>query len=166
LANRRGANPVLEPSAVSAHPVTGKPVEAPKGLKLVATKALTAAIAAPPAKKASTDIAARMKEVARKVMVATAYDIAEHVSSSYGFFADDSQWNWLSALFGKTGAKQIPFAGYYTGYDRISHGLYLEYGDPVSLSTKKAGIAFHWRIQPVINVAPDGRSAPCIPTII
>jgi len=147
------------PAFVSTHPVTGKPVTAPKGLKLVATKALTAAVAAPPAKKASVDTSARMKDAARKVMVAKAYDAAEHVSSSYGFFADDSQWNWLSELFGKTGTKQIPFAGYYTGYDRISHALFLEYGDPVTLSTKKASIAFHWRIQPVINVAPDGRSA-------
>ena len=147
------------PAFVEVHPVTGKPVTAPQGLKLVATKPITGAITATPAKKTSSDNAARMKEVARKVMVATAYDAAEHVSSSYGFFADDSQWNWLSELFGKTGTKQIPFAGYYTGYDRISHGLFLEYGDPVSLSSKKASIAFHWRIQPVINVAPDGRSA-------
>jgi hypothetical protein len=147
------------PAFVSAHPVTGKPVAAPKGSKLVATKALTAAVVAPPAKKASTDTDARMKDAARKVMVAVAYDAAEHVSSAYGFFADDSQWNWLSELFGKTGTKQIPFAGYYTGYDRISHGLFLEYGDPVALDTKKASIAFHWRIQPVITVAPDGRSA-------
>jgi hypothetical protein len=147
------------PSFVSTHPVTGKSVAAPKGMRLVATKALTGAIAAPPEKKVSTDTSARMKEAARKLMVAKAYDGAEHVSSSYGFFADDSQWNWLSALFGKTGTKQIPFAGYYTGYDRISHALFLEYGDPVSLSAKKASIAFHWRIQPVIVVAPDGRSA-------
>lgn len=147
------------PAFVSAHPITGKSVAAPQGLKLVALRALTGAIAAPSVKKASTDTLARMKEAARKVMVAKAYDGAEHVSSSYGFFADDSQWNWLSELFGKTGTKQIPFAGYYTGYDRISHGLFLEYGDPVSLSAKKASIAFHWRIQPVINVAPDGRSA-------
>src|SRR2546430_13055497 len=100
-----------------------------------------------------------MKEAARKVMVAKAYDGAEHVSSSYGFFADDSQWNWLSELFGKTGTKQIPFAGYYTGYDRISRGLFLEYGDPVGLKPKKASIALPWRIQPVINVQTDGRSA-------
>jgi hypothetical protein len=73
------------PAFVAAHPVTGKPVAAPPGLKLVATRALTAAIAAPPAKKVSTDTDSRMKEVARKVMVATAYDAAEHVSSSYGF---------------------------------------------------------------------------------
>ncbi len=147
------------PAFVSAHPVTGKTVTAPQGMKLVATKPLTGAIPAASGTKASTDMSSRMKDAFRKVMVATAYDAAEHVSSSYGFFADDSQWNWLSELFGKTGTKQIPFAGYYTGYDRISHGLFLEYGDPVSLNSKKASIAFHWRIQPVINVAPDGRSA-------
>jgi hypothetical protein len=158
-ADDAGGQDRIIPAFVSTHPVTGKSVAAPQGMKLVATKALTGVGATPPAKKASTDTAARMKDAARKVMVAKAYDAAEHVSSSYGFFADDSQWNWLSALFGKTGTKQIPFAGYYTGYDRISRGLFLEYGDPVSLSTRKASIAFHWRIQPVINVAPDGRSA-------
>lgn len=92
-------------------------------------------------------------------MVARAYDAAEHVSSSYGFFADDSQWDWLSELFGNGGTKQIPFAGYYTSYPRISKALFLEYGDPVGLDATKAFVAFHWRIQPVINIAPDGRSA-------
>lgn len=158
-ADDSGEQDRLIPAFVSVHPVTGKPITPPAGMKLVAAKTLTAAIPTPPAKKASTDTAMRMKEAARKLRMATAYDGAEHVSSSYGFFADDSQWNWLSALFGKTGTKQIPFAGYYTGYDRISHGLFLEYGDPVSLTSKKASIAFHWRIQPVIHVAPDGRSA-------
>src|SRR5205085_12111346 len=33
------------------------------------------------------------------------------------------------------------------------------YGEPVAVTAKKSGIAFHWRVQPVINVAPDGRSA-------
>jgi hypothetical protein len=154
-----GAQDRLVPAFVSNHPVTGKAVGAPAGMKLVATKPLTAAIARPAARKPAADAATRIKEGARKVMVARAYDAAEHVSSSYGFFADDSQWNWLSELFGKEGTKQIPFAGYYTGYERLSRGLFLQYGDPVPLTTKKSGIAFHWRIQPVINIAPDGRSA-------
>ncbi|MEO8307312.1 MAG: nuclear transport factor 2 family protein [Pseudomonadota bacterium] len=148
------------PAFVAMHPVTGKPVAAPAGMKLVATRALTGSITAPKPVQVAGDTASRLKEAARKLMVAKAYDGAEHVSSSYGFFADDSQWNWLSELFGKTGTKQIPFAGYYTGYERISHGLFLEYGEPVDVATaRKAGVAFHWRIQPVINVAPDGRSA-------
>ncbi len=100
-----------------------------------------------------------MKDAARKVMVATAYDGAEHVSSSYGFFADDSQWNWLSALFGKTGYQADSLC-------RLLHRLRSHFSWPVSgiwgsgqLELQKASIAFHWRIQPVINVAPDGRSA-------
>jgi hypothetical protein len=149
----------IVPAFVSTHPVTGQPVAPPKDLKLVATKPLTGAIAARQGRNGSTDTSTHMREAARRVMMAKAYDAAEHVSSSYGFFADDSQWNWLSALFGKAGTKQIPFAGYYTGDDRISHGLFLEYGEPVSLDARKASIAFHWRIQPVIIVAPDGRSA-------
>ncbi|MES2627037.1 MAG: nuclear transport factor 2 family protein [Pseudomonadota bacterium] len=148
----------LVPAFVSTHPVTGKPITAPTGMKMVATEPLTDAIAAPAVKRTG-NTETRIKDAARRVMMATAYDGAEHVSVSYGFYADDSQWDWLSEIFGKQGTKQIPFAGYYTGYPRISKGLFLEYGDPVSLDSKKASIAFHWRIQPVIIVAPDGRSA-------
>lgn len=148
----------LVPNFVSVHPVTGERVVAPQGMKLVATETLTGAIAAPAVVR-SGDLATRMGEAARKLAVAKAYDGAEHVSVSYGFYADDSQWDWLSEIFGNGGTKQIPFAGYYTSFPRISKALFLEYGDPVSLDAKKASIAFHWRIQPVIIVAPDGRSA-------
>ena len=143
------------PAFVSVHPVTGKPVAAPAGQRLVAARALTGEIPVPMVKRPAAD----METAERRLRMATAYDAAEHVSSAYGFFADDSQWDWLSELFGKTGTKQIPFAGYYTSFPRISKALFLEYGDPVALDAKKAAIAFHWRIQPVITVAPDGRSA-------
>ena len=143
------------PAFVSVHPVTGKPIAAPAGQRLVAARALTGEIAVPMVKRPAAD----METAERRLRMATAYDAAEHVSSAYGFFADDSQWDWLSELFGKTGTKQIPFAGYYTSFPRISKALFLEYGDPVALDAKKAAIAFHWRIQPVITVAPDGRSA-------
>ena len=147
------------PAFVSTHPVTGKAVAAPAGMQWVALLPLTGTIAAPTEKRTTADVPTRLKEAARKLMMAKAYDGAENVSTAYGFYADDSQWDWLSEIFGKQGTKQVPFAGYYTGYNRISKALFLEYGDPVSLSAKKAGIAFHWRIQPVIIVAPDGRSA-------
>lgn len=148
----------LIPAFVSTHPVTGEAVAAPSGMKLVATQPLTGPIAAP-TRSNTTDTATRMQEAERKLRKATAYDAAEHVSSSYGFFADDSQWDWLSEIFGNGGTKQVPFAGYYTSFPRISKALFLEYGDPISLDTKKSSIAFHWRIQPVIIVADDGRSA-------
>ena len=128
-------------------------------MQLVATRPLTVSAAAAAANRSAGDTHARMQDAARRVLVARAYDAAEHVSSAYGYFADDSQWDWLSELFGNGGTKQIPFAGYYTSFPRISKALFLEYGDPVGLDATKAAIAFHWRIQPVINVAPDGRSA-------
>jgi SnoaL-like protein len=149
----------LVPAFVSAHPVTGRPVAAPRGMQLVATQPLTVGAAAAALNRSAGDTHARMQEAARRVLVARAYDAAEHVSSAYGYFADDSQWDWLSELFGNGGTKQIPFAGYYTSFPRISKALFLEYGDPVGLEATKAAIAFHWRIQPVINIAPDGRSA-------
>jgi hypothetical protein len=154
-----GAQDRIIPAFVSAHPVTGNAIAAPAGMQLVATEPVTGAIASPTRKQSTSDTATRLREAARKVMMATAYDGAEHVSTAYGFYADDSQWDWLSEIFGNQGTKQIPFAGYYTSYPRISKALFLEYGDPVSLDAKKASIAFHWRIQPVIIVAPDGRSA-------
>ena len=151
-----GAQDRLIPAFITRHPVTGRGVSAPAGQRFVATQPLTASTPAPKARPASPDMATRLADATRRLKVATAYDGAENVSTAYGEYADDFQWPQLAAIFGRTGTKQIPFAGYYTGADRIAHALYLEYGDPV---TTRANIAFHWRIQPVIVVAPDGRSA-------
>ncbi len=144
------------PAFVSAHPVTGKPIFAPGGSHFVATRALTGSITTAQAAVPAADAAARTRAIARKLAVAKAYDGAENVSSTYGEYADDFQWPQLAALFGKRGAKQVPFAGYYSGAERIARATFLEWGDP---QTTRAGVAFHWRIQPVINVAADGRSA-------
>jgi hypothetical protein len=144
------------PAFVTPHPVTGKPVRAPEGVRIVAGGALTGPIAAPNSKEPASDAAARLKELARRLAVAEAYDGAEHVSSTYGYFIDDFQWPQMAAIFGKHGAKQVPFAGYYSGAERIAHATFLEWGDPQST---RSSIAFHWRIQPVIDIASDGRSA-------
>lgn len=149
----------LVPAFVSAHPVTGEAVTVAAGMQQVAAQDLSLPVPMIMADRSGPLTPARLADGGRRVRVALAYDAAEHVSSSYGYYADDSQWDWLSELFGDGGTKQVPFAGYYTSFPRISKALFLEYGDPVSLDATKTGIAFHWRIQPVINIAPDGRSA-------
>jgi SnoaL-like domain len=151
-----GAADRVVPAFLTAHPVSGRPVAAPASMRFVATQALTGPIAAPRRREPAGDSAARIKEIARKLAVAQAYDGAENVSSTYGYFIDDFQWPQMAAIFGERGAKQVPFAGYYSGAERIAHATFLEWGDP---QTTRAGIAFHWRIQPVINIAADGRSA-------
>jgi hypothetical protein len=154
-ADANGQGPII-PAFRSANPGTAKPVAAPEGWRFVAVAPLTGAIAPAAPRVPPSDGVTRLTDDARRLARSTAYDGAENVSSTYGQFIDDFQWPQMAAIFGKRGAKQIPFAGYYSGADRITHALFLEYGDE---QTVRSGIAFHWRIQPVIHVATDGRSA-------
>ena len=73
-----------------------------------------------------SDRGTRVTDDARRLARSTAYDGAENVSTAYGEYIDDFQWTQMAAIFGKHGAKQIPFAGYYSGADRIVHALLLE----------------------------------------
>ena len=151
-----GAQDHIIPAFLSVRTGTGRPTAAPDGCRFVAAAPLTGAI--PPAKPRvpSPDRATRVTDDARRLARSTAYDGAENVSTAYGEYIDDFQWTEMAAIFGKRGAKQIPFAGYYSGADRIVHALLLEYGGE---QAARSAIAFHWRIQPVIHVSADGRSA-------
>ncbi len=140
----------IMPAFLGANPVTGKPVRAAAGMKLSGTSALTPA--APAIEIAGSGLA----EAQRKLRVSAAFDGAENVSSAYGYYLDDFQWPQLSAIFAEKGNKQSPFAGYYLGRPRIQQAATVSWGNP---PTKRTGISFHWRLQPVINVASDGRSA-------
>jgi len=152
----RGSQDTVIPAFRAPNPVTKLKVQLPPGKKFVALADLTGAIpAAPTSAPAKGD--ERLTEDARKLAVSTAYDASENLNSAYGHLIDDFKWTDMAKLFGKHGAKEVPFAGYYAGYDRIAQSVFLEYGD--TQTTGRAGIAFHWLIQPVIMVAPDGRSA-------
>jgi len=139
-----------------AIPAFLSPVKAPEGMRVVGAAPLTGAIAAGPRRTPPADMAARLADDARRLRMATAYDGAEHVSTTYGMYADDFQWPPMAAIFGTKGAKQIPFVGYYKGAERIARATYLEWGDPTDTRTT---LSWHWRAQPVILVAVDGRSA-------
>jgi hypothetical protein len=155
-ASDAGAEDRLLPAFVSANPSTGKPVAAPSGYKVVAAAPLTGKVAASSAAKQG-DSNARMAEVQRRLMIARAYDASENLAATYGDALDDYQWPIMAGIFGQHGAKEIPFAGYYLGAERIAHALDLEWGP--AQTTGRASISYHWRIQPVIDVARDGRSA-------
>jgi hypothetical protein len=149
----RGPQDRLIPHFAGTNPATGQSIStAPGGMTMVATTPLTGAIAPAPAERPAS-----LAELQRRLAVSTAWDGAENVSTAYGMYVDDSQWRDMGAIFGKHGAKQVPFAGYYLGVERITNAVIAEYGEPKT--TPRAAIPFHWRIQPVINVASDGRSA-------
>jgi hypothetical protein len=152
----QGSQDEIMPAFRAPNPATGLKVRLPPGKRFAATADLTGPIpAAAPASPLKGE--ARLAEDARRLAVAAAYDGAENANSAYGHLIDDFQWTDMAKLFGKHGAKEVPFAGYYAGDERIAHSVFLEYGD--SQVKGRAGIAFHWLIQPVILVASDGRSA-------
>jgi len=100
--------------------------------------------------------AVSLAEARRRLAVAMAYEGTENVSAAYGYYIDDFQWPNMGGIFAVKGNKHSPFAGYYIGKDRIRAAATAMYGSSQPVRT---GIAYHWRIQPVIHVASDGRSA-------
>jgi hypothetical protein len=83
----------------------------------------------------------------------------ENVSAAYAFYIDDFQWPEMAGLFAQKGHKHSAFAGYYFGPERILGAVNANYGTTTRRTGLRAGIAYHWRTQPVIHVSEDGRSA-------
>lgn len=144
------------PAFIDVHPATGRAVNV-AGLELLATKPLTGAITAGrPAARGSD--AERLAAARTAWARSAAWEGTENVSAAYGFYIDDSQWPQMAGLFAKNGHKHSPFAGYYFGPERILGAVNANYGASRGPVTTRTGIAYHWRIQPVIHVAADGRS--------
>jgi hypothetical protein len=146
------------PAFAGSNPVTGKPV-ATQGFEVLAAGNLTGVVEAfrkvRPGNARWTEQG--LAQARRNLARSEAWDGTENISSAYGYYIDDFHWPNLGAVFAEKGNKQSPFAGYYFGRDRITQAATSRYGAP--RTTPRAGIAMHWRIQPVILVAADGRSA-------
>jgi hypothetical protein len=151
-ANDAGDNVI---PAFLRHPVTGKDVAYPQGVKVAAGTAL---LKSPAASKvaASGSIDARIAEASRRLAVSKAYDGAMNMTASYTFYLDDGQWTSLGASFAERGAKQVPSTGFYIGPERIAHRTGAA---PAVNSTNPGRGGWHWLLQPVVDVAADGRSA-------
>ena len=148
-----GARKAPMPALLGPNPATAK-AQNYGGRVVVAAKPLTGPIVTPPSSKPK-DLA----DVRRRWLRSLAWDGTENVSSAYGHYLDDFQWPGMSGIFAVKGNKQSPFAGYYFGRDRIAGAATAMYGKTPDASTvKRAGIATHWRIAPVIHVSQDGRS--------
>jgi hypothetical protein len=138
------------PAFLQPHPVTGQPVIPTSGVKVVAAAPLTGAIAA------SRAAPLALAEARRRLNLSLAYDGVINVSAAYTFYLDDYQSPSFGALVAEKGFKMSAFAGYYIGRDRVTEAGVRVWGKP---PVTRAGVHFHWRVQPVILVAADGRSA-------
>lgn len=142
--------------ALLRHPVTGREAAYPAGAKVVARAALLSPLPVPRAAAPSGSAEARIAEAARRLAMSAAYDGAMNMTASYTFYLDDGQWTSLGAAFAQRGAKQVPNVGFYIGPERIAHRTG---ATPAMNSTNPGRGGWHWLLQPVVDVAADGRSA-------
>lgn len=138
------------------HPVTGRALRLPS---YAATRA--AKINAAPVKVtrllataggAATDVAA----LSKRLDAAVAVDAVENLMSSYGYYIDESAWDEMADTYAREGGKEITGAGMYIGPERIRKILKLR--GPLGGRTPNF-YTIHQLTQPVITIAPDGRSA-------
>lgn len=143
------------PAFTEPHPITGAPVTI-AGFTEAGAIPLTGPVAAVPFQAGASDDTARLLDAERRLRRSLAYEGVENVSAAYGYYLDDFQWPALGSIFAEGGNKHSPFAGFYLGQDRIKAAATAMYGPA---PPTRPGISFHWRIQPVIHVSYDGRSA-------
>ena len=128
----------------------------PPGAKTVGDDRLLPAPAAHAHAAPSGDLDARITEAERRLAVSKAWDGAENMNSAYGDYLDDLDFGPLGKLFARKGTKEVPFSGVYVGRERI---IARDATSPPPGSRPRVMLPLHWRTQPVILVASDGRSA-------
>jgi acetyl esterase/lipase len=86
------------------------------------------------------------------------YEELENLESAYGYYLDKNLWNDLADLFAKDGSMELAQRGVYKGQDHVRAFLLTVFGrgkeGPVA-----GRLGNHLQLQPVIDVAPDGRTA-------
>jgi hypothetical protein len=124
-----------------ANPVTGLPVQYPPGIapaaeRLESRRTSSAPAALPDPPKNIKQFTARLTELERQIHASIASDAVENLVNAFGYYLDDSNSDSLQGLFGNTAERR-------------------------SLPGTEAGNApaVHQTVQPVINLAPDGKSA-------
>jgi len=118
------------PAFTEPHPVTGASVTV-AGMVLDGGDPFTAPALSPAAGGGSAlDTAGRLLEARRRLTRSHAYDGVVNVSSAYGYYLDDFQWQAMASIFAVDGNKHSPFAGFYLGQDRIRAAATAMYGPP------------------------------------
>ncbi|KAH7357655.1 hypothetical protein BKA66DRAFT_445514 [Pyrenochaeta sp. MPI-SDFR-AT-0127] len=98
-----------------------------------------------------------VSDLERRLRRSAAFDGAENQSHAYGYFLDDLQAQKMGELFARKGHKASPFVGFFQTPERITQANIASYG--TNRSALRSSISFHWRLQPVILVSDDGKSA-------
>lgn len=98
-----------------------------------------------------------LADLARRLARSYAWDGAENVNNSYGYFFDDLDCANLGGIYASQGFKESPFQGFFRTPARIAEACRVAWG--ATQPAMRPSISYHWQPQPVILVSHDGRSA-------
>ena len=142
------------------NPVTNEPAHYPL---VGAPSAAAAAATLMPSGRHWTPPAARDVDTAIAVAMRTVErikddDELENLESAYGYYLDKDLWSELANLFAEDGSMELAQRGVYLGREHIREfllkGLGRGHEGPVA-----GMLGNHMQLQPVIDIAADGRSA-------
>lgn len=120
----------------------------------VATVALAPVFASAPA-MAQSSPEARLAAYRERVARLEDHDAVENLQATFGFYFDKGLWNDAADLFARNGTFEYGLSGVYVGQERIRRAMLL-FG-PEGLA--QGYLNNHMQLQPVVVVAPDGRTA-------
>lgn len=138
------------------NPASGRPVTYPAGLRPVGADRLVQAAAPPAMPLPSGDVPTRLADAARKLAVSKAYDAIDNISSAFGYYLDDFQWQAYVENYSTSGRRKKGSGGFYVGRQHIFQVEAMGYGH---MPPDRDSIRVHTRVQPVIDVAPDAKTA-------
>ena len=80
----------------------------------------------------------------------------EKVQRAYGYFVDKGQWTQLSELFADDATLEIGGKGLFLGKKRVLEYMQTAFGKD---GPKEGLLANHMQFQPIVDIAPDGKTA-------
>ena len=104
------------------------------------------------------DLRRQAAELGRKLERLEDGQAIERLQRAYGYYVDKAQWPEVADLFADNGTLEIGGRGIFVGRARVLEYLVTGLG-PVGMSTRRGQILNHQQLQPVVTVAPDGRTA-------
>ncbi|MBN8818422.1 MAG: nuclear transport factor 2 family protein [Sphingomonas sp.] len=124
--------------------------------KIITGALLLAAAALPVAAQAQGgDMRSQIAAYKHRVMLLEDQDAVENLQATFGYYFDKGLWNQAADLFAANGSFEYGQRGVYIGPARIRQSMLL-FG-PQGLA--KGHLNNHMMLQPIIVVAPDGRTA-------
>jgi len=143
------------------NPVSGSEPLYPRGAGRPSERAIAAALAPVPAPREPA-AAERLEpeeliaETERRIERVRDYHEIENLENAYGYYLDKNLWTELAQLFAAVGSMELAQRGAYVGRDRVREFLFAVFGQEGPVEGR---LGNHVKMQPVIEIAPDGQSA-------